>query len=623
MRSPRKPLTSEEKKHIFKRTTKLVTGQGVRFPLALIAGLIGSLSMVATSFFIRLVIDEVITPMVQGQLVDFGPLNRIMLTMTVVLGASVLATYYGERTMSIIAQDVTHDLRKKLFAHVQKLPMDYFHREARGDIMSRFSNDVDTLVETLSHSVPSVFNSMVTVLGVLVAMLVLNWQLSLIIIVLIAGMALLMRKLASRSGAYFSKQQASIGKVNAHVEEYIEGQRVVQVFQYQDRALDEFEVLNQQLRHDAFQANRYANMMMPIAMNMGNMLYVAVAVIGGILAMRFHSLTLGDLAAFMQLTKSISMPLNLLSQNFNSILLSMAGIGRIYQVLDEEEEPAGGEVHFLKGTWKEGAFMPDKKGREAAWGLEEEGTLIYKPVQGAIRFEHVDFGYEPDQLILKDVSFEAEAGHRVAFVGSTGAGKTTIISLITRFYEINSGTITVDGMDIRRFGLWDLRNSIASVLQESVLFTGTIRDNIRYGRLDATDEEVEEAAKLANAHSFIEMLPHGYETRISGDGQELSKGQKQLLSIARAAVADPQVLILDEATSSIDTRTEQLVQNGMARLMEGRTVLVIAHRLSTIRNADTILVIEGGQIIERGTHDELMDRQGIYYSLQVGTRKLA
>ncbi len=574
--------------------------------------------------FTKQLIDRFIEPLSKQEHPDFGPLSKIIILMGIMYLTGATFTYVYNRTMVTVSQGILKDIRDEMFTHMEKLPVRYYDAHATGDIMSRYTNDIDTLRQMISQSIPQTVSALVTVTAIIIAMLIINIPMTLFVLVMVSLMVFIIRTLGSKSGKYFSLQQGSLGTVNGYVEEMIEGQKVVKVFNHEPQAIQGFVALNNELKVNSTKANTYANILMPIMGNIGNFTYLLTAVIGAIFSITgVTALTLGSIASFVQFTKSITMPISQISQQFNAIILSLAGAQRIFNLLDEQPEEDEGTIELVniekdtEGNINESAIRTGNW----AWKIIEQGTIDYVELKGDVRFDHVTFGYNPTKVILHDIQLFAKPGQKIAFVGATGAGKTTITNLINRFYDIQKGRITYDGIDIEQIRKSSLRRSLGIVLQDTHLFTGTIKENIRFGKLDATDEEIYKAAKLVNADHFIRQLPNGYETELSDDGSSLSQGQRQLLSIARAALADPPVLILDEATSSIDTRTETIVQKGMDSLMKGRTVFVIAHRLSTVRNSDAIMVLDQGRIIERGTHDELIAKQGEYYQLYTGSFK--
>ena len=539
--------------------------------------------------------------------------------MAVIYLVGVVCTFTYNRLMVNISQGVLNKIRTQMFNHMQKLPIRYFDSRTHGDIMSTYTNDVDTLRQMLSQSIPQVFSACVSMVAVLIAMFATNLYLTLVVLAMVILMIFVSRYLGGNSSRFFVKQQEDIGKVNGYIEEMMEGQKVVKVFNYEEDSKAKFDDLNEQLCDSMTKANMYANILMPCIMNIGNLGYVLVAVIGGILSVN-GILTIGSIAAFLQYVKAFTNPLGQVSQQMNSIIMALAGAERIFDLIDQEEEIDEGYVTLVNAKMENGKIVESEE-RTGMWAWKhphKDGRITYTRLRGQVEFENVQFGYEPKKRILHDITLTAKEGQKVSFVGATGAGKTTITNLINRFYDIQDGKIRYDRINIRKIKKDDLRKSLGMVLQDTSLFTGTIRDNIRYGKLNATDEEVEAAAKLSNADKFIKHLPHGYDTMITGNGEGLSQGQRQLLSIARAALNNPPVLILDEATSSIDTRTEKIVQEGMDKLMKGRTVFVIAHRLSTIKNSDLIMVLDHGRIIERGNHKELIAQKGTYYGLYTG-----
>ena len=575
------------------------------------------------TMFMKNLIDEYITPFLLSDNPNFTPLAHAIARVAAFYALGVLATFGYNRLMVNVTQGTLRNLRNDLFSHMEKLPVKYFDTHAHGDIMSVYTNDIDTLRQLISQSIPQVLNSLITLVSTFVSMIVLDIPLTIVSVIMVAIMLFVTSKLSAASGRYFVEQQKDIGKVNAYIEEMMEGQKVVKVFCHEQESLEQFKQINNKLRESANNANKIANITMPINGNIGNISYVLCALVGGVLALSgFSGLTIGTLVAFLSLNKSFTQPVTQISQQVSSIVMAMAGAGRVFDLCDEVPETDEGDVELVNICYDSNGEIHETEEQTEMWAWKKPNAAnkdeMYTRLQGDVTFDGVDFGYNPDKIVLHDIKMFAKPGQKLAFVGSTGAGKTTITNLINRFYDIQDGKIRYDGININHIKKDDLRRSLGIVLQDTNLFTGTIMDNIRYGRLNATDEECMAAAKLANADGFIKRLPDGYNTVLTGGGANLSQGQRQLLAIARAAVADPPVLILDEATSSIDTRTEKLVQRGMDALMTGRTSFVIAHRLSTVRNADCIMVMEQGRIIERGTHDQLMEEKGRYYQLYTG-----
>ena len=585
--------------------------------------LISALANIAGTLFMKNLIDNYIVPYIGDGNANFTPLLKAISGMAVVYGVGVFSTWGYSRIMVVLAQGTQKRIRDDIFTHMETLPIRYFDTHAHGDIMSIYTNDIDTLRQMISQSMPQLFSGVVTIVGVIISMLLLSIPMSLLAFIMIGIMYAVTKIIAGKSGVYFGKQQQNLGKVNGYSEEMMEGQKVVKVFCYEQESIEKFNELNEELCESANNANKFANVLMPIMGNIGNIFYVLTAIIGALLSLYSVSgFTLGGIAAFLQFTRTLNQPIAQMSQQLNSVIMALAGAERIFSLLDEEPEKDEGYVELVNATIKPNGQLEETKERTGVWAWkhthQSTGEVEYKKMEGDVVFDHVDFGYTDEKMILHDIELYAKPGEKIAFVGATGAGKTTITNLINRFYDIQDGKIRYDGININKIKKADLRRSLGIVLQDTHLFTGTVMENIRFGKLDATEEEVIAAAKLANAHHFIKHLPEGYHTMLTGDGSNLSQGQRQLLSIARAAIANPPVLILDEATSSIDTRTEKIVQEGMDRLMEGRTVFVIAHRLSTIKNSNVIMVLDKGHIIERGDHDSLLEKKGIYYQLYTG-----
>lgn len=583
---------------------------------------LGVIANVQGTMFTKNLIDDYITPFLLTDSPDFSPLAHAIGRVAIFYAIGIVSTYAYNRIMVTVTQGTLRNMRNELFAHMQKLPIKYFDTHAHGDIMSVYTNDIDTLRQMISQSIPQIINSAFTIVSVFISMLILNIPLTVVTLIMVAVMLVCSQKSAANSGKYFLEQQRNLGAVNGYIEEMMNGQKVVKVFCHEEESKKEFKELNDKLFISADRANTFANFLGPINAQLGNISYVICAMVGGILALnKVGGFTLGGLASFLTFNKSFSMPINQVSQQLNSIVMAMAGAERIFQLMDEKEETDAGYVTLVHVTEENGELQESKE-RTGRWAWKHvhqaDKSVDYVELKGNVVFDGVDFGYNDDKIVLHDVKLFAEPGQKIAFVGSTGAGKTTITNLINRFYDIQDGKIRYDGINVNKIKKADLRRSLGIVLQDTHLFTGTVKENIRFGKLDATDEEIVAAAKLANADGYIRRLPNGYDTMLTGDGANLSQGQRQLLAIARAAVADPPVLILDEATSSIDTRTERIIQEGMDRLMSGRTTFVIAHRLSTVRNSDCIMVLEQGRIIERGTHDQLIEEQGKYYQLYTG-----
>lgn len=620
---PPRPKTSGK---TIKRLLDYVTkGYRISFLFVLVCILLSSVAGVIGSKFLQVLIDDYITPLLLADHPEFGGLFRAILTMAGIYLIGVIATLLYNRFMVVIAQGVLKKIRDEMFAHMQTLPIKYFDTHSHGDIMSHYTNDTDTLRQMLSQSIPQMFSSVVTIITVFFAMLTTSIYLTILILVLVTVMLKVAKALTGKCGSYFMKQQVALGAVNGYIEEMIHGQKVVKVFCHEENTKHQFDILNEELCINATEANKYANILMPIMANIGNLQYVLIAILGGAMAISgFGGMTLGAIASFLQLSKSFTMPISQISQQLNSIVMALAGAERIFKLMDEQPEMDEGYVTLVNAEY-EGNHLVEAKGRTGLWAWKhphEDGSVTYTKLTGEVNFFDVDFAYVEGKTVLKDVTLNALPGEKIAFVGATGAGKTTITNLINRFYDIADGKIRYDGININKIKKDDLRRSLGIVLQETNLFSGTVMENIRYGKLDATEDEIYEAARIANAHDFILRLPKGYQTDLSGDGASLSQGQRQLLSIARVAVADPPVMILDEATSSIDTRTEAIVQRGMDGLMKGRTVFVIAHRLSTVQNSDDIIVLDLGCIIEKGSHEHLIHEKGKYYQLYTGAFEL-
>lgn len=605
----------------------LMKHYGVQIIFVAICIVITVLANVQGTMFIQRLIDDYIVPLLKAEAPDFQPLLHAMFRVALFYAIGIAAAYTYNRIMVNVTQGTLKIFRDEMFRKMESLPIKYFDTHAHGDIMSMYTNDTDTLRQMISQSMPQLFNSAITIISTTVCMLILNVPLTLLTFVMVGIMLALTKTMGGRSAKYFIAQQKDIGDLNGYIEEMMDGQKVVKVFCHEEANKQQFDVLNEQLFHSSYQANNYSNVIGPINAQIGNISYVLCAIVGGMLAIgNIGGFKLGGLASFLTFNKNFNMPINQISMQVNAIVMALAGAERIFRLLDEQPETDEGYVTLVNAKKEQGELVPCKE-RTGIWAWEHKHQngepTTYVQLQGDVVFDDVDFGYNDDKIVLHNVTLFAQPGQKIAFVGSTGAGKTTITNLINRFYDIQDGKIRYDGINVNKIKKTDLRRSLGIVLQDTHLFTMSVRENIRYGRLDATDEEVIAAAKLANADGFIRRLPQGYDTILKGDGANLSQGQRQLLAIARAAIADPPVLILDEATSSIDTRTERLVQDGMDKLMAGRTTFVIAHRLSTVRNSDCIMVLEQGRIIERGTHEELLEEKGRYYQLYTGNAVLA
>ena len=629
MNKNKKPKMKKNDLKTAKRLMKYVTEKyKFQFILVFFCILISAVATTAVSLSLRYLLDDFILPLVGQKTPDFAGLYKALTVLGVIFLAGVIATFIYTRMMVYIGQGVLKRVRDDMFEHMQTLPIRYFDQNTNGSIMSLYTNDTDTLRQMISQAIPQALMALFTIVVTFISMLVLSPLLTILAVLIIFVMLAVTGRIGAKSGKYFVHQQMSLADVTGFVEERMNGQRVVKVFNHEAKSKEEFDQLNEVLIESASQANKYGNMMGPVIGNIGNLQFVLTAVLGGILSVAgIGGITLGVMASYLQFTKSFTQPFMQVAQQFNSIVMALAGAERIFNLIDEKPEEDEGYVTLVNARKDENGNIVECKERTGMWAWKHphsaDGSVSYTELKGDVRFEDVTFGYNEDKTILHDISLYAKPGQKLAFVGSTGAGKTTITNLINRFYDIQEGKIRYDGINITKIKKDDLRHSLGIVLQDTHLFTGTIRDNIRYGKLDATDEEIYAAAKLAHADQFIQMLPKGYDTMLSGDGEELSQGQRQLLSIARAAVADPPVLILDEATSSIDTRTESIVQKGMDNLMKGRTVFVIAHRLYTIRNSDAIIVLEHGKIIERGDHKDLIKQKGTYYQLYTGKLELS
>lgn len=628
----RKPPRPTFKPGTLPRLLKYMSEYRFRLIFVVICILISAATGAGSSLFLKLLVDDYITPMLGLNNPDFSSLLTVIMMMAVVYLSGVLANLFYNRLMVDVAQGTLKKIRDEMFEHMQTLPIRFFDSNTHGDIMSRYTNDTDTLNQAISQSFPQIFSSIITVITAFVSMLTQSVGLTAFVVVFAVILLQVIRFLVSKSSGYFMKQQQSLGDVNGYIEEMIHGQKVIKVFTHEQKIVEDFSIKNNELCDNAAKANTYGNITMPVIANMGYIMYISLAVLGGALGIMeapnltltgFSVLTVGTMISFLTLSRSFINPIGQISMQFNMVIMALAGASRIFELLDEVGEEDNGTVTLVNVREVDGQLIEQvERTDQWAWKQVDHDVIKLTELKGDIRFDHVDFGYNADKMVLKDVTLYAEPGQKIAFVGATGAGKTTITNLINRFYDIAKGTITYDGIPISLIKKADLRRSLGVVLQDVNLFTGTVMDNIRYGKLDASDEECIAAAKLANAHGFIEMLPEGYQTVLEGDGSGLSQGQRQLLSIARAAVANPPVMILDEATSSIDTRTEAIVQSGMDALMHGRTVFVIAHRLSTVQNSNVIMVLDHGQIIERGSHEQLIEEAGRYYQLYTGVFEL-
>ena len=612
------PMVSLKK--VMKYVLKEYKGSCIAVVICILLSALATLSM---TLFSQSLIDDYIVPMLSHSTPDFKPLEIRMLKLMIVLIGGVICAYAYNRIMVNVTQGTMKRVRNDIFTHMESLPIKYFDTHAHGNIMSIYTNDVDTLRQLISQSTPQIINSLITLISTFISMIVLDIPLTIVSVIMVAIMLYVTSRLSAASGKYFVKQQKDLGALNGYIEEMMEGQKVVKVFCHEEKSIEDFKKVNRQLRESATKANEIANITMPVNGNIANISYVICAITGAILALNgFSGLTIGTLVAFLSLNRSFTQPVTQISQQVSSIVMASAGASRVFELIEETPEADEGYVELVCAKEKEDGTIEETTGHTGIWAWKHphsaDNTVTYTKLCGKVTFEDVDFGYSDNKMVLHDINMFAKPGQKIAFVGSTGAGKTTITNLINRFYDIQEGKIRYDDINISKIKKSDLRRSLGIVLQDTHLFTGTVMDNIRYGRLDATDEECIQAAKLANADSFIKHLPDGYNTMLTGDGANLSQGQRQLIAIARAAVADPPALILDEATSSIDTRTEVLVQQGMDSLMAGRTSFVIAHRLSTVRNADCIMVMEQGRIIERGTHEQLLEEKGRYYQLYTG-----
>ena len=611
-----------------KRLLKLITSRyKKRLVLVFLCLIISAIVSVCQPIFIRAIIDDHIIPLLSSETKEFAGLLNLIYIMIGVFAVGIVDSYTYNRLMVTISQGTLKKVRDTMFIKMQRLPIKYFDTNKHGDIMSHYTNDVDTLEQMIAQVMPNLVSSIISLVTVICSMIALSWQLTLFIFAFVYIMILITKSITKRSGSYFMGQQEALGKVNGYIEEMINGQKVIKVFNYEDRAKKKFDQLNEELFNNMYNANRFANILMPILNNLGNLEYVLVAILGAVLAINnvIPGLTVGVIASFLALTRSFNQPIKNISSQLNMVVMALAGATRIFELMDQEPEKDEGYVTLVNANIDKDGNIEETDHYTGRWAWKhphQDGSLTYTELKGHIELENVNFGYTEDKEVLHDITLYAKPGQKIAFVGATGAGKTTITNLINRFYDVSDGKVRYDGININKIKKDDLRKSLGLVLQDTNLFTGTIKDNIKYGKLDATDEEVIAAAKIANAHDFISMLPQGYDTMLTHNGTQLSQGQRQLLSIARCAINNPPVMILDEATSSIDTRTEKIVQDGMDKLMDGRTVFVIAHRLSTVKNSKAIIVLEHGKIIERGTHEQLLEEKGQYFELYTGAFEL-